>query len=407
MKKNSRILLAAVVFFWFAQYVYIPFQTPYLTGTGISSQMIGVIVGAYGISQMLLRLPVGVLADCRDHHKLFIVSGGIFAGTASIFRVVSGSGTGYLVANLFSGLASAMWISFMVLYMSYYPAQQQKATGQLIFANNLGMLAGFMTSTVLYERLGMGMICLFSVCAGFGCALTAMFLETTKESKAVPEVTVRSLLSVCKNRRLWLFSLLALVQQGVQMSTTMSFTTQIIRELGADTFLTGCASVIYMLSAVLWAKFATTECCNRISPKKWIILVFCTTAVYCFFVPKSTSTGMVCVLQILPGMATGILLSFLTSEAMKEIPAEKRSTAMGFFQAVYALGMTGFPVICGKIADGISMNAAYTVLAVLCILAAAGYGLVQVCSLGDGIEKRGIKRGMKIGVVQGTEQENQ
>lgn len=377
MKKNSRILLIAVFLFWFAQYVYIPFQTPYLTGLGISSQMIGVIVGAYGVSQMLLRLPVGIMTDYQDHHKLFIVLGGVFSGTASIFRVTLASAAGYLTANLFSGFASAMWISFMVLYMSYYPLQQQKATGQLIFANNLGMLAGFITSTLFYEKIGMKTICIFSIGAGFCCALTAMLLKSEKEKNAVPDVTVRSLLSVCKNRRLWLFALLALVQQGVQMSTTMSFTTQIIRELGADSVLTGCASVIYMLSAVLCAKFATTESCNRIGSSRWIVLVFCTTALYCFFVPRSTSIGIICALQILPGMATGILLTFLTSEAMKEIPSEKKSTAMGFFQAVYALGMTGFPIVCGKIADNFSMTAAYTVLAASCLLAALVYGILK------------------------------
>lgn len=376
MKKDSKLLLAAVVCFWFAQYVYIPFQTPYLTGIGISSKMVGTIIGAYGISQMLLRLPVGVLADYRNHHKLFIILGGTAAGIASVFRFLLGNGSGYLIANIFSGLASAMWISFMVLYMSFYPEDQQKATSQLVFANNLGMLAGFITSTLLYEIVGMRIICLLSIGAGILCAVIAGFLDgEAAQSEKDSQVTVKSLLSVCKSKRLWLFSILALVQQGVQMSTTMSFTTQIMRDLGADTWLIGLSSVIYMLSAVLCAKFASTGLCNQIEPKHWIRLVFCTTAIYCFFVPRSTTVEGLCLLQILPGMATGILLSFLTSEAMKGIPAEKKSTAMGFFQAVYALGMTGFPMLCGKIADSCSMSMAYVVLAAVCLTAAIGYSI--------------------------------
>lgn len=366
---KSRNLFLAVIFFWFAQYVYIPFQTPYLTSIGTEAGMVGMVIGAYGISQMLLRMPVGILADCRNRHKQFIITGGIASGLASVFRVVFQDGTGFFIANLFSGLASAMWISFMVLYMSFFPSGQQKATSRLILANNLGMLAGFVTSTLFYERLGMQMICAFGICAGLCCALLAGRLPEGEET--MPDVRVKDLVSVVFSRRLILFSLLALVQQGVQMSTTMSFTTQIIKDLGASTVTLGMSSIIYMLSAVWWAKFASTDLCARLSPRTWIGLVFCTTAAYCLLVPASSSILLICLLQILPGMATGILFSFLTSEAMKGVPGEKRSTAMGFFQAVYALGMTVFPIICGRIAGAASMRTAYLFLAAACLTAAA------------------------------------
>ena len=62
-KRREWTLLAVVVLFWFAQYVYIPYQTPFLTGKGVAAWMIGTVVGAYGVTQMIFRLPVGVMAD--------------------------------------------------------------------------------------------------------------------------------------------------------------------------------------------------------------------------------------------------------------------------------------------------------------------------------------------------------
>lgn len=44
---SANTLFLAVIFFWFAQYVYIPFQTPYLNSIGAGAGMIGLIVGAY------------------------------------------------------------------------------------------------------------------------------------------------------------------------------------------------------------------------------------------------------------------------------------------------------------------------------------------------------------------------
>ncbi len=365
----DKLLFTAVIFFWFAQYVYIPFQTPYLNSIGTGADMIGLIVGAYGISQMVLRLPVGVLADRQNRHKQLIVLGGASSGLASMFRVIMRNETGFLIGNLFSGLASAMWISFMVLYMSFYlEDEQRKATGRLILANNLGMLMGFVVSTLTYEIVGMRIICLSSVMSGTLCVLCALKLPAG--SNGICTVTVREQVSVCKSKNLLVFSFLALIQQGVQMSTTMSFTTQVVENLGARGLMIGISSVIYMMSGVLWAKFASTERCGQIASKIWICLVFCINGIYCILVPHSQAVWHIWCLQILPGMSTGILFSCLTAEAMKGIPVQFKSTAMGFYQAVFALGMTTFPILCGKIAAIHSMTTAYYVLAAVCMGAA-------------------------------------
>ena len=176
MKLNKqKILFIAVIFFWFAQYVYIPYQTPYLTMIQTSTSFIGSIL------QMVLRLPVGLLANYRNKHKMIMLIGSLSSGCASLFRIIFNNGIGFLIGNLFSGLASAMWISFMVLYMSFYPKDQQtKATSSIIVANNLGMLLGFITSIFLYKKIGMQMICLLSVISGIVSALFISLLPKEK-----------------------------------------------------------------------------------------------------------------------------------------------------------------------------------------------------------------------------------
>lgn len=377
---KQRIVFISVIFFWFAQYVYIPYQTPYLTLIQTSTSFIGIIIGTYGMSQMLLRLPVGLLADYQNKHKIIMLIGALSSGIASLFRIIFNNGIGFLIGNLFSGLASAMWISFMVLYMSFYSKEEQtKATSEIIVANNLGMLLGFITSTLLYDYVGMRMICLLSVIAGM---LSALFISTLPKEESVPtHETIPSLLKVCQDKHLIVFSFLALVQQGIQMTTTMSFTTQIIKDLGATTFQVGLSSIIYMLSAVFFANMASHSFCIKLGPQKIIPFVFITTALYCIAVPQTQSIYMIFLLQILPGMSTGILFSYLTSEAMKYVPLSKKSTAMGFFQAVYALGMTVFPMICGNLMSTYSMSFAYFFLAIICLISAIfSFGFMKTSS---------------------------
>lgn len=128
------------------------------------------------------------------------------------------------------------------------------------------------------------------------------------------------------------------------MTTTMSFTTRIIKNLGTNSMSIGLSSIIYMLSAVCFAKMASSDVCMKLGVRTCITVTFLTTALYCVLVPQCSSVYMIFVLQILPGMAIGILFSYLTSEAMKYVPQESKSTAMGFFQAGYALWLFIFSV---------------------------------------------------------------
>lgn len=268
-----------------------------------STSFIGIIIGSYGISQMVLRLPVGLLANYRNKHKMIMLIGSLSSGCASLFRIIFNNGIGFLIGNLFSVFASAMWISFMVLYMSFYPKDQQtKAISSIIVANNLGMLLEFITSTLLYEKIGMQMICLLSVISEI---ISALFISLLPKEKTQPiKKKISSLLKVCTQKNLIVFSLLALVQQGVQMTTTMSFTTRIIKNLGTNSMSIGLSSIIYMLSAVCFAKMASSDAYMKLGVRTCITVTFLTTALYCVLVPQCSSVYMIFVLQILPGMAT-------------------------------------------------------------------------------------------------------
>ncbi len=358
---QKNILWIIVVFFWYAQYVYIPYQTVYLYAAGVAANFIGIIVGVYGLAQLVFRMPVGLIADKINLHKTFILLGVLAAGAASLFRVCLPAGPGFLAGNLLSGFASAMWISFMVLYFSYFTKEnRQKASGLIVAANNIGILLGFVTSTVLYGRFGMRLLCGLSVAAAAVAFLLSCFIREPATPKKAP--SVRDLVRVCADRRLIVFSILALIQQGIQLSTSMSFTAQVAKQKGADNVQIGLCSIIYILTAVLSSYFAATESARHCGTRFWIPAILICLAAYCVLVPNLPSVEWICAAQVLSGLSTGILFSYCTSEAMVNVPKQKASTAMGFYQAVYAVGMTVFPALTGKIANVSSIGAAFYVL---------------------------------------------
>ncbi len=362
------LLLSVVTFFWFSQYVYVPYQAAYLASIGVLPSVVGIVVGAYGFSQFALRLPVGLMADRKGRHKPFILLGVVASGCASLFRIFLPNEIGFLTASLFSGLAAAMWISFMVLFFTYFPkGKLQNASGLIVGANNFGILAGFVTGTLLYQHHGMKLLCEL----GFAAALPAFLLALCirEQRQEFEPFSVKQLVTVYADRRLIVFSLLALIQQGVQMSTSMSFVTQAAQARGATSLQIGICSIIYILAAVLSSYYAASKSAQKRGARFWIPAILVCLVLYCVLIPNLPSVEWIYVAQILSGLSTGVLFSFCNSEAMQSVPEGKRSTAMGFFQAVYAVGMTTFPVLTGAVTGAFSLRSAF-------------YGLAGVAAVG-------------------------
>ncbi len=76
---GSRTLFALATFlFWASLYLFVPILPVYAESLGASLTMVGVVIGSYGIAQLLLRVPIGLVADAYGQRKL-LAQGGIVA----------------------------------------------------------------------------------------------------------------------------------------------------------------------------------------------------------------------------------------------------------------------------------------------------------------------------------------
>lgn len=78
MKKSRQLLSIVIVFFWASEYCHVPYFTPYLTLLGFSMTAIGFMVGVYGFTQMIVRIPLGIYTDVSDSYKGVVVMGTLF-----------------------------------------------------------------------------------------------------------------------------------------------------------------------------------------------------------------------------------------------------------------------------------------------------------------------------------------
>ena len=62
-KRNENRLFSAVFLFWFSVFTYPSFLTSYAVDTLHATNVLaGMIVGSYGLTQMILRIPLGILS---------------------------------------------------------------------------------------------------------------------------------------------------------------------------------------------------------------------------------------------------------------------------------------------------------------------------------------------------------
>lgn len=392
MSQALKLLIISALF-WFAQYVYQPNTAPYLLAQKVSADFVGIIVGVYGGVQMAARFPMGLFADILGRHKPIVIFGCICSGSASIIRLLNSTGDGFFWANLLSGTASSMWLSFMLLYArGIAPERMQQALGYIFMASNTGILLSFCTSAFTYQALGMNTMCLLSLICGFIAAAIALTLkesaptphtQTTQATETTPttpdqattpaqgKATVKELLMVLKIKRIWFFALLAAIQQGVTMATVMSFSNEIAHNIGGTQLQVGLVTVVYIASSVLSSYLTSLNYFARINNGFLISSALILLGVYCCASVLTENIYVLIALQVLMGWSYGFIFSLANAEALKGIPSWCRSSGLGLFQAIFAFGMLWVPLLAGELFhQSHNLNSAFYSQGLLCFVGA-------------------------------------
>ncbi|MEI0530033.1 MFS transporter [Brachyspira pilosicoli] len=367
-------LFIIMILYWFSLYTYIPFQVPYLYALNVTPSIVGIILGLYGASQMILRFPFGIISDYFGKYKIFIVLGSLLSAVSCVIKMVYPTANGFLVGNILTGVAASTWLMYMVLYYSYFDrSKEHMAASKCLVANVIGMFLGFLFATIFYQKFGMNLMLIAAALAALAATILALFL---KEEKREKKNNIKDLILVIKNKRLLFFSVLSIIEQGIHMAASVSFTLNRIKELGGASYLVGIASLLNMFFAIVSAYIASTSFASKRGSKFYVPFSFVLLGLYCVSVILTKNIFVIVASQILSGLSIGMLASYLTSEALIEIDRNKKSSAMGFYQTAYSIGIFIYPIITGKIVEMYSIEIAYiflTASAVICAFIALLY----------------------------------
>jgi len=369
---NRVLLFVVTAIFWFALYTYVPYVSPYGEYLGADLRLIGLIIGSYGFTQMLIRFPLGIISDWLGKRKIFVISGLFFAAISGVIIFFFPHPMILLATRSGGGVAAASWVVFAILGASYYkPDEAVKSVGFLNSANSLGRILAFFVGGVAAQWLGVPYAFFIGGIAGsVGLCVRFFIIETKPQAittintecetvQANKTPTVKELLLVVADKQLLTAALLAIICMYISFSTAFGFTPLLAEELGAGGFQLGMLGIAAALPGLLVSPLAGTVLSKKLGMRCTIAMGFVIAAIGCALLIVTNSIVQLYVIQIVISTGTAMAYTLLMGLSIKDIPSQSRATAMGFFQAVYGLGMFVGPFVTGMVAHSAGLSIAF------------------------------------------------
>lgn len=371
-KKRSRDLLCvAMVFFWASEYCHAPYFAPYLNSLGFSATLIGFMTGVYGFTQIFARIPIGMITDAFSCYKKTILFGTLATTLSSFFLMFATSFVSIIICRVLAGLAASTWLAFSVLYNAYYKDDESvRAMTNVNAFSNGGKLLAFLLGILTASFWGYKVPLLCSFLTGVVSVIAVILLKPISIKRE--RFSFIHALEVIKTPQVIFCSVLAIMMQFYMQGTVFSFTSSRAQALGASSFLIGVISLSFTLIQVIIAPYVGKKLLVKNEKGKSLFIGFALLSLAAIIIALVKSPIVYIFANLIAGFGNLIINGLLMAMVVSCVCEEKRSTAMGTYQAIYGIGMSLGPVVIGKLVSSYSFEVAYLFSFILMAITAIG-----------------------------------
>ena len=356
--------------YWFSLYSYGSTLAIHSYSMGISETFVGIIVGSYGLAQLLFRIPVGVISDRINRRKIFIGLGLVLSAISCFGLGSVNTANGLLFFRFLAGIA----VSSFVVFPSYLSnilknKDMHKVTTILSATGKLGRMIALLAGSLLAQLINTSWsFYLGGIIAVIGIVLWIK-LPSDHIKKDKNNLSIKQLVLVIKDRNLVISALLTSLFQFSVFATIYSFVPIYAKSLSMNDFSIGLLTSMFTFSGVISAILSGKIFKRVFGARNTIIGGFMISGLLFFMIPYVNSVILLYIVQFMCGFFMGLLLPMLMAQALKTVDKNKSSSAMGFFQAIYSLGTFFGPFVVGAIIENGSIKSGFLLVSVICIIA--------------------------------------
>ena len=357
---NTIIYQLMIMFYWFSVFTYLPTLTPYLTSIGVSYSFIGLISSAYGIAQMLLRIPLGIASDRLRRRRIFINLGILIGLISSIGLFLTENQTTIFIMRALSGVAASTWVIMTVLFSSYFTSEKAASRmSQLSMINASGQVVAMLLGSALTTRFGYKAPFLLSIFVAAIAFVLSLFIKENVPPITKAPPTIKETMRVGKDRNLMVMSVLAAILQIILSGATSTFLPEIARNLGASNETLGLLSSISTLPRIASAMTCAMLLSKQVNERTLIAGGFLVTVITIAMTPFSSNLPILFAVTMVGGFGKGMVTTVTLALCTKSVDVSLKSTGMGFYQAIYGIGMSIGPAITGVVSDMFGIAAGF------------------------------------------------
>jgi MFS transporter, DHA1 family, multidrug resistance protein len=363
-KKNLFIVVSFLL--WFPQFLYVPIFSPYMESLGGKYTFIGIVLSSYGIMQLLFRLPIGIFSDVKKVRKPFIIFGMLASMFSCMIFLLTNSLGWILVARALAGISAATWVAFTVLYPSYFADHEvHRSMGSISFIVVLAQLLGMGFSGSIVNEWGWKAPFLVAECFSIIGVLLSFLIFEPKQGIEREPLKAKDLAAVTKEPALLKVALLSILAHSIIFSTMFGFTSNYALHIGFRESELTFIVFAFMIPHAIATLFMGRVLVPLLGEWKALKMAFFLTSIFTFLIPLVQNKALFLAVQVFSGFSLGLIFPLLLGLAIEKIASEKRATAMGAYQAIYAIGIFGGPFFAGIFNSILGIQAGFYFVGIL------------------------------------------
>lgn len=346
-----------------ALYIYVPILSPYVVHQGGSLSLVGLVVAAYGVPQLTIRVALGSWSDRIGQRKPALALGFAAALLSALGMWLIPVPGAFVAWRFLAGVAASVWAPYTALYLGYFPPQRTaNALGFATLVYVLGQVISSFLGGTLAQNIGWAApfwVSLIFALTGMLLMLGVREMPRTRIALTPSKDETRPRTLLRRYPDLLAASFLGIFSQIASFVTTFGYVPLWAVHIGMSRTDLGLLLMVGLIPTAAMTVMAGSVLSHRWPMIQVVAVGFTIIMLMTAITPLVPQPWWLYMTQAMLGVGRGLLTPSLMTLAVTGVQPWQRATSMATYQAIFAIGTIGGPALAGWVVGSFGLLSAF------------------------------------------------